>query len=153
MCLHSCDKRTSVTAIECSSPDPANEEDWLSCLNPSSLEVVTGGLASPPLVAVQPGDRYAHRTRCLYPACSCSAITAGFPASLQLSCVWGMRNAGVVSFCVYPKSVGVSCRFQLERLGYFHVDSESKPGAVVLNCICTLKERVAKQEAAKGSKR
>lgn len=46
------------------------------------------------------------------------------------------------------------CRFQLERLGYFHVDPDSKPGAVVLNRICTLKERVAKQEASKkGAKR
>ena len=32
-------------------------------------------------------------------------------------------------------------RFQLERLGYFHVDPDSRPGAVILNRICTLKER------------
>ena len=54
--------------------------------------------------------------------------------------------------CV-TRTASVLCRFQLERLGYFHVDSDSKPGAVVLNRICTLKERVAKQEAAKGGKR
>ena len=31
------------------------------------------------------------------------------------------------------------CRFQLERLGYFCVDTESTPGAMVLNRTCTLK--------------
>lgn len=66
MCLHSCDEQPTVTAVKCSSPDPANEEDWLSCLNPNSLEVVTGGLASPPLVAAQPGDRCASRTPVQY---------------------------------------------------------------------------------------
>ncbi len=30
-------------------------------------------------------------------------------------------------------------RFQLERLGYFCVDTESTPGAMVLNRTCTLK--------------
>ena len=53
--------QTTVTAVVCSSPDPANEEDWLSCLNPDSLEVVTGALASPPLAAMRPGDRCATR--------------------------------------------------------------------------------------------
>lgn len=49
-------KRLGVIVAH-SSADPANEEDWLSCLNPGSLEVVKGALASPPLVAAQPGDR------------------------------------------------------------------------------------------------
>lgn len=33
-----------------------------------------------------------------------------------------------------------ACRFQLERLGYFAVDPDSRPGALVLNRTVTLKE-------------
>lgn len=42
-----------------SSEDPAGDDDWLSGLNPNSLEVVPGALASPPLVEAKPGDRWA----------------------------------------------------------------------------------------------
>jgi glutaminyl-tRNA synthetase len=45
------------------------------------------------------------------------------------------------------------CRFQLERLGYFCVDTDSKPGALVLNRTCTLKESFPKQTAAKGARK
>lgn len=37
--------------------DPAGSEDWLADLNPNSLEIVSDALASPPLMAAQPGDR------------------------------------------------------------------------------------------------
>ncbi len=33
-----------------------------------------------------------------------------------------------------------TCRFQMERLGYFSVDPDSRPGKLVLNRTCTLKE-------------
>lgn len=33
-----------------------------------------------------------------------------------------------------------TCRFQMERLGYFCVDTDSRPGKLVLNRTCTLKE-------------
>ena len=42
------------------------------------------------------------------------------------------------------------CRFQLERLGYFCVDPDSRPGALVLNRTCTLKESFPKQTVGKG---
>jgi glutaminyl-tRNA synthetase len=45
------------------------------------------------------------------------------------------------------------CRLQLERLGYFCVDPDSAPGALVMNRTCTLKEGTAKQSAAKGAKK
>lgn len=45
------------------------------------------------------------------------------------------------------------CRFQLERLGYFCVDPDSKPGALVLNRTCTLKESFPKQTAGKGARK
>ncbi|PRW56443.1 glutamine--tRNA ligase [Chlorella sorokiniana] len=44
-------------------------------------------------------------------------------------------------------------RFQLERLGYFCVDTESTPRAMVLNRTCTLKESFPKQTAAKGGRK
>ena len=37
-------------------------------------------------------------------------------------------------------SIILTCRFQLERLGYFAVDPDSRPGALVLNRTVTLKE-------------
>jgi glutaminyl-tRNA synthetase len=40
-------------------------------------------------------------------------------------------------------------RFQFERLGYFAVDPDSKPGALVFNRTVTLKDTWAK-ERAKG---
>lgn len=46
-----------------------------------------------------------------------------------------------------------SCRFQLERLGYFCVDIDSSPGALVLNRTCTLKESFPKQAAPKGARK
>jgi glutaminyl-tRNA synthetase len=43
----------------------------------------------------------------------------------------------------------VGSRWQLERVGYFRVDEDSKPGALVLNRITTLREReVAKKDEA-----
>lgn len=44
-------------------------------------------------------------------------------------------------------------RFQLERLGYFCADPDSRPGALVLNRTCTLKESFPKQTAAKGPRK
>ena len=38
----------------------------------------------------------------------------------------------------------LTCRFQLERLGYFCVDPDSAPGALVLNRTCTLRDTYAK---------
>mmetsp|Transcript_551 Transcript_551/g.1641 ORF Transcript_551/g.1641 Transcript_551/m.1641 type:complete len:812 (+) Transcript_551:162-2597(+) len=81
-----------------SGEDPAGSEDWLGDLNPNSLEVVPDALASPPLLAAKPGDR-----------------------------------------------------FQLERLGYFMVDSDTRPGAMVLNRTCTLKEGVAKKNVGRDT--
>ena len=43
-----------------------------------------------------------------------------------------------------------ACRFQLERLGYFCVDPDSRPGALVLNRTCILKESFPKQTVGKG---
>lgn len=34
-------------------------------------------------------------------------------------------------------------RFQFERLGYFCVDTDSKPGALVFNRTCTLRDQYA----------
>lgn len=36
------------------------------------------------------------------------------------------------------------CSFQLERLGYFCVDPDTRPGRLVLNRTCTLKETFLK---------
>jgi hypothetical protein len=41
------------------------------------------------------------------------------------------------------------CRFQLERLGYFCVDVDSKPGKMILNRTVTLKESFPKQTLKK----
>jgi glutaminyl-tRNA synthetase len=72
------------------SPNPSGLGDkWLSDLNPDSLEVVRGAMASPVLAA-----------------------DAG--------------NHGA--------------KFQLERLGYFAVDTDSQTGGMVMNRICTLKD-------------
>ncbi|KAK9818383.1 hypothetical protein WJX72_011738 [[Myrmecia] bisecta] len=44
-------------------------------------------------------------------------------------------------------------RFQLERLGFFCVDLDSKPGALVLNRTCTLKESAFAASVKKDAKR
>jgi glutaminyl-tRNA synthetase len=36
-------------------------------------------------------------------------------------------------------------RFQLERLGYFCVDPDSKPGSLVLNRTCTLRDQLLRK--------
>lgn len=41
-------------------------------------------------------------------------------------------------------------RFQLERLGYFCVDSDSKPGALVLNRTCTLRDTFVRKPKGKA---
>jgi glutaminyl-tRNA synthetase len=45
----------------------------------------------------------------------------------------------------------IGSRWQLERVGYFRIDEDSRPGALVLNRITTLREREAakKEDAAK----
>lgn len=40
------------------SEDPSAHEDWLSDINPRSLEVLQGCLASPNLAAAKPGDTF-----------------------------------------------------------------------------------------------
>ncbi|WNG13825.1 glutamine--tRNA ligase/YqeY domain fusion protein [Cystobacter fuscus] len=47
-------------------------------------------------------------------------------------------------------SAGEGERFQFERLGYFCVDSDSKPGAPVFNRTVTLKDTWAKEQAKGG---
>lgn len=79
------------------SQNPSAMDDWLADLNPHSLEVVRGAMATEQLAKAKPGDR-----------------------------------------------------FQLERLGYFCVDTDSSAGGLVLNRTCTLKESFPKQAAAKG---
>ncbi|MBL0869626.1 MAG: glutamine--tRNA ligase/YqeY domain fusion protein [Phycisphaerales bacterium] len=49
------------------------------------------------------------------------------------------------------KDAPIGQRYQLERLGYFIVDQDTKPGAMVLNRIVTLKDDLA--AAAKGEKK
>ena len=46
--------------------------------------------------------------------------------------------------CLLKYLINPCCRFQLERLGYFCVDPDSKPGALVLNRTCTLRDTYAK---------
>ncbi|GAB4821823.1 hypothetical protein N2152v2_008869 [Parachlorella kessleri] len=46
-------------------------------------------------------------------------------------------------------AAAVGDRFQLERLGYFCVDPDSRPGQLKLNRTCTLKESFPKQAPAK----
>ncbi|KAL6782008.1 TSQ1 [Auxenochlorella protothecoides x Auxenochlorella symbiontica] len=70
---------------------PGGSETWLEELNPNSLAVVHGALATPALAAARVGDR-----------------------------------------------------FQLERLGYFTVDPDSRDDAMVLNRTCALKDSFAK---------
>jgi glutaminyl-tRNA synthetase len=54
------------------------------------------------------------------------------PASLDV-----VRGARVEASLA---SAAVGSRWQLERVGYFRVDEDAKPGALVLNRICTLRE-------------
>ena len=37
-----------------------------------------------------------------------------------------------------------TCRYQLERLGYFCIDLDSRPGKLVMNRTCTLRESFPK---------
>lgn len=55
--------------------------------------------------------------------------------------VASQRFRAIIFYCLYH--LPLLCRFQLERLGYFCVDTESAPGAMVLNRTCTLKVRCA----------
>ena len=57
------------------------------------------------------------------------------PASLEI--VKGARVEASLA------KAAVGSRWQLERVGYFRVDEDSKPGALVLNRITTLREREA----------
>jgi glutaminyl-tRNA synthetase len=50
------------------------------------------------------------------------------------------------------KDAAVGTRFQLERVGYFSVDPDSKPGALVLNRTVTLVDTWAKIEKAQKKK-
>ena len=43
-------------------------------------------------------------------------------------------------------------RFQFERMGYFCVDLDSKPGALVFNRTVTLRDTLAKIEGAQKKK-
>ena len=49
------------------------------------------------------------------------------------------------------RSVAVESRYQFERLGYFCVDSDSRPGALVFNRTVPLKDTWAKIEKKSGS--
>jgi glutaminyl-tRNA synthetase len=49
------------------------------------------------------------------------------------------------------KTATGGARFQFERLGYFCVDSDSKPGALVFNRTVALKDAWAKEQAAEES--
>lgn len=68
-----------------------------------------------------------------------------------------MLCIGFSRYCVPKHCAGclplIMRRLQLERLGYFCVDPDSAPGALVMNRTCTLKEGTAKQSAAKGAKK
>ena len=51
-----------------------------------------------------------------------------------------MRRSAIGSISHDHMSNVMTCRFQLERLGYFAVDPDSRPGTLVLNRTVTLKE-------------
>lgn len=81
--------------------DTGEGEDFADCLNPNSLEVLSGCMVEPSLAGSAPGSRY-----------------------------------------------------QFERLGYFCVDSDSSPGALVFNRTVTLRDTWARiQKAQQKQKR
>ncbi|MBZ5524571.1 MAG: hypothetical protein LAP21_20215 [Acidobacteriia bacterium] len=47
-------------------------------------------------------------------------------------------------------SAAAGARFQFERLGYFNVDSDSRPGALVFNRIVSLRDTWARIQKAEG---
>ena len=47
-------------------------------------------------------------------------------------------------------SAGAGARFQFERLGYFNVDTDSRPGALVFNRIVSLRDTWARIQKAEG---
>jgi glutaminyl-tRNA synthetase len=57
-------------------------------------------------------------------------------------------NSEEVLHCIYiPRHLEdalVLDHFQFERLGYFCVDKDSKPGAIVFNRTCTLRDTYAR---------
>jgi glutamyl/glutaminyl-tRNA synthetase len=58
-----------------------------------------------------------------------------------------LENVEVVSECMVEPILSAAIpgeRFQFERLGYFCVDPDSRPGALVLNRTVTLKDSWAK---------
>ena len=65
------------------------------------------------------------------------------------------RKASLAEFvmkrfrCLEPSlaSAKLGDRFQFERLGYFCVDKDSKPGALVFNRTVTLKDTWAREQA------
>ena len=56
-----------------------------------------------------------------------------------------VTNAKVWNF---HKDVKTFDRFQFERVGYFCVDLDSKPGNLIFNSIVTLKEAADKKKTA-----
>lgn len=118
---------------------PGGSDTWLDELNPNSLEVVRGALATPGVAAAGVGDR-CDRVPCLQShAIGCGGVRVGVapcpvrarrrrPLVLDTNAPWRVRH----------------CRFQLERLGYFTVDPDSRDGALVLNRTCALKDSFPK---------
>jgi glutaminyl-tRNA synthetase len=53
-----------------------------------------------------------------------------------------VNNAFVVSRLVGSEPFS---RFQLERLGYFCVDPDTRPGTLVLNRTCTLRDQLLRK--------
>ena len=72
---------------------------------------------------------------CLVPVCH-----------VPICCIMFTKAKGAIAPCELcaigdPQTESAAvCRFQLERLGYFAVDPDSRPGALVLNRTVTLKE-------------
>ena len=154
----------------------------LGDLNPASLEVVPGAVASPELAKANPGDRCASRFRaaCPHPHPSTAPASQGLPCLSSLERYPSLGTSGMFplgkpgcyrslslslrsSLCSTaptlphllppPPSTPAPRRFQLERLGYFCVDpDESAGGGLVLNRTCTLRESFPKQAAPKGGK-
>lgn len=112
---------------------PGGSETWLEELNPNSLAVVHGALATPALAAARVGDR----CESLHAGCAgmrCRLAGAAWIAALHPS----------VEPALIPGDLKCHCRFQLERLGYFTVDPDSRDDAMVLNRTCALKDSFAK---------
>src|SRR5262249_61766476 len=66
------------------------------------------------------------------------------------------ESLGVLKGCKLEPSLaaaGPGDTFQFERLGYFCVDSDSRPGALVFNRAVTLRDTWAKIEKAQQKKK